>query len=160
MLLSCRLNQEMHNRHRSKGGFRVDERNATASPRLAVDLVVRFPDGDLVLVRRGCEPFKGYWALPGGAVDLGETVEQAAVREAREETGLDVRLEGIAGVYSDPDRDPRGHTVSIVFYASPTGGELQADTDAAEVIKTGDFRKLQFAFDHRKIIEEALKPSS
>lgn len=129
----------------------------SASPGLAVDLVIRFLDGELVFIRRGSEPFKGSWALPGGAVETGETVEAAAVREAREETGLDVKLGGIVGVYSEPDRDPRGHVVSIVFHATPVGGVLKADTDAAEVIRTKDFRELTLAFDHGKILEDALR---
>ena len=126
-----------------------------ASPRLAVDIVVEFPDGEIVLIRRGVEPFKGKWAIPGGGVEVGETVEQAALRETKEETGLEVELDRILGVYSDPDRDPRGHTVSIVYHATPTGGELRADTDAAEAIKTRDFLKFPLAFDHRQILEDA-----
>lgn len=127
-----------------------------ASPRLAVDLIIKFPDGDFVLIKRGVEPFKGLWAIPGGGVEVGETVEEAALREAKEETGLDIRLDGIAGIYSDPGRDPRGHTVSIVFFASPVGGKLRADTDAAEVIRIKDFSNLSMAFDHKKILSDVL----
>jgi len=128
-----------------------------ASPTLAVDIVIVYPDdGDVVLIERGVEPFKGAWALPGGGVEIGETVEQAAVREAKEETGLDVRLEYLVGVYSDPSRDPRGHTVSIVYRARPIGGELHADTDAAKVIKTSNYLNVFLAFDHDRIIRDAL----
>lgn len=127
------------------------------SPALAVDIVIEYPDGDIVLIKRGIEPFKGMWALPGGHVEVGETVESAAVREAAEETGLDINLEGIVGVYSDPDRDPRRHTVSIVYRARPVGGRLQAATDAREVIKTGEFRSIPLAFDHEKILKDAFK---
>ncbi len=125
-------------------------------PRLTVDIVIKYPDDEIVLVRRANEPFKGHWAIPGGFVETGETVESAAVRETREETGLDVRLIELAGVYSDPDRDPRGHTVTIVYLAHPVGGILKADTDAAEVIKTGNWDNFPLAFDHLKILEDVL----
>jgi 8-oxo-dGTP diphosphatase len=125
------------------------------SPRVAADIIIRYSDGDIILIQRGIEPFKGLWAIPGGGVELGETVEDAARREAKEETGLDVELVGIHGVYSDPKRDPRGHTVSIVYFARAVGGRMMAATDAARVIKTQDFWDLEFAFDHRKILEDA-----
>lgn len=127
------------------------------TPLLTVDIIIVYPDGDVVLIKRANEPFKGSWAIPGGFVEIGETVEQAASREAKEETGLDVDLIRLVGVYSDPTRDPRGHTVSIAFAAVPTGGMLRADTDAAEVIKTKDHKNLSLAFDHRIILDDALK---
>ncbi len=127
------------------------------SPRLAADIIIEFPDGEIVLVKRGVKPYKGRWAIPGGGVEIGETVEQAAVREAKEETGLDIKLTGLVGVYSDPGRDPRGHTVSIVYHAVPVGGDMKADTDAAEVIKTGDLFKNPLAFDHKQILMDFLK---
>ena len=126
------------------------------SPRLAVDIVIQYPDGRIVLVNRGVEPFKGLWAIPGGGVEAGETVEQAAVRETKEETGLDVELRDIVGVYSDPERDPRGPTVSVVYRAVPTGGEMKADTDAADVTVTDDVFGFPLAFDHEKILRDAL----
>ncbi|HEU4516952.1 MAG TPA: NUDIX hydrolase, partial [Steroidobacteraceae bacterium] len=92
------------------------------TPEVSVDLVIELedrPGRPVVLIRRGRPP-PGH-ALPGGFVDVGETVEHAAIREAREETGLDVRLGAIIGVYSDPARDPRGHTVTIVYVASARG---------------------------------------
>jgi 8-oxo-dGTP diphosphatase len=126
-------------------------------PTLTVDVIIEFPDGEIVLVKRGIEPFKGHWAIPGGHVESGETVEQAAVREIKEETGLNVRLDGIAGVYSDPNRDPRGHTASVVYHAVPTGGIMAAETDAEDVIKTKDIFKYPLAFDHKKILEDWIK---
>jgi len=125
------------------------------SPKLTVDVVIS--DGEkVVLIQRKNDPFQDAWALPGGFVDYGETVEQAAVREVKEETGLDVELEGLLGVYSDPDRDPRGHTVSVVFFAKKKKGTLKAGDDAAEVMEglLSKVDKLQLAFDHAVIIED------
>jgi len=124
------------------------------SPRLAVDAVVVTKSG-VVLVKRKNPPFRGRWALPGGFVRYGESVEKAILREVEEETGLKVKIEGIVGVYSDPGRDPRGHVVSICFRARPTGGRLAAGSDAAEV---GVFSKIpwgELAFDHAKILIDA-----
>ena len=107
------------------------------------------------MIRRGSEPFRGRWALPGGFVEVGETVEEAADREAAEETGLAVEVARLVGVYSDPERDPRGHNVSVAFIARVLSGELSADTDASEVAVV-DPDSVELAFDHRKIIEDAL----
>ncbi len=125
-------------------------------PAVAVDIVIIRPDGSLVLVRRGKEPFKGAWALPGGFVRYGERVEDTAIREAEEETGLKVRLKGLVGVYSRPDRDPRGHVISIAFLAEEVGGEFRAGSDAAAV---GCFKAVpaRLAFDHADIIRDAIK---
>lgn len=127
---------------------------APETPKLTVDIVAPMEVG-IVLIRRKNEPFKGQWALPGGFVDIGETVEGAAVREMKEETGLDVELVRLVGVYSEPDRDPRGHNVSVAFLASIVGGEMKADTDAdeAEVL---DPNSVELAFDHAKVVADAL----
>ena len=123
-------------------------------PGVAVDAIVLRDDGSFVLIKRRRPPFQGFFALPGGAVEYGETVEGAVVREVREETGLDVRVEKIAGVYSEPGRDPRGHVISIAFICRETGGELMAGSDAKEVAA---FRNIpeKIAFDHKKILKEA-----
>ena len=126
------------------------------TPLLTVDTVIEYPDGTIVLIERANDPFKGKLALPGGFVEIGETVETAAVREAREETGLEVQLDRLVGVYSDPRRDPRGHTVSVVFHAVPVGGDLKADTDAASVTEVRDPLSRDLAFDHHRIISDAL----
>jgi 8-oxo-dGTP diphosphatase len=118
-----------------------------------VDVVI-LSDGGVVLIRRGGDPFEGRWALPGGFVEAGETVEAAAVREAAEETGLAVELVRLVGVYSDPERDPRGHNVSVAFLARVVGGDLKAASDAAEV-SVMDPNAAELAFDHRRIIAEA-----
>jgi len=127
------------------------------TPRLVVDVVIPAEEG-VVLIRRGSDPFEGQWALPGGFVEVGETVEEAAVREAAEETGLAVELALLVGVYSDPERDPRGHNVSVAFLARVLSGQLSAATDAAEVAVL-DPGSVEVAFDHRRIIEEALSLS-
>ena len=124
------------------------------TPKLMVDVVIPSERG-VVLVRRASEPFKGRWAVPGGFVEVGETVEEAADREAAEETGLAVEVARLVGVYSDPERDPRGHNVSVAFLVRVLGGELAASSDAAEV-SVLDPSSVELAFDHRRIIEDAL----
>jgi 8-oxo-dGTP diphosphatase len=124
------------------------------TPKLMVDVVIPAERG-VVLIRRGSEPFKGQWALPGGFVEVGETVEEAADREAAEETGLAVEVARLVGVYSDPERDPRGHNVSVAFIARVLSGELSAATDASEVAVL-DPDSVELAFDHQKIIVDAL----
>ena len=123
------------------------------TPKLMVDVVIPSEEG-VVLIRRAGEPFEGQWALPGGFVEVGETVEAAAAREAAEETGLAVELANLVGVYSDPGRDPRGHNVSVAFLARVVGGDLIAATDAAEVTVL-DPDSVELAFDHRSIIADA-----
>jgi len=124
-------------------------------PVLTVDVVIYMDEG-FVFVKRLNEPFKNFWALPGGIVEYGETVEEAAIREAKEETGLEVKLEKLVGVYSNPKRDPRGHYVSIAYLAKPVSGRLKASTDAKEV-KVFSQKPEKLAFDHEKIFEDALK---
>ncbi|MDD3975221.1 MAG: NUDIX hydrolase [Methanothrix soehngenii] len=124
------------------------------TPLLAADAVILFQDG-IVLIRRNNPPYQGCYALPGGFVEIGETVEEAAIREAREETGLDINLLGLVGVYSDPARDPRGHVVSVAFLARASG-RLQSGSDArsAQVFPREELPRL--AFDHEQIISDAL----
>jgi 8-oxo-dGTP diphosphatase len=126
------------------------------SPALTVDAVIII-EGKFVLIQRKNEPFKGMWALPGGFVDRGERVEDAARREVKEETGLDVELIALLGVYSDPKRDPRGHTVSIVYLANPVGGKLEAADDAADAKFFGPEDDPDLAFDHAIILNDALE---
>ena len=125
------------------------------TPAVAVDVVIELvdrPGRPIVLIERRNPPFG--WALPGGFVDVGESLEQAAVREAREETSLVVRLKALLGCYSDPARDPRGHTVSPVYVAEATGEPAAADDarnldvfDPAQVLP-------DLAFDHARILED------
>ena len=121
------------------------------NPFPTVDIIIEV-EGGIVLIERKNPPHG--WAIPGGFVDYGETVETAAVREAKEETGLDVRLTGLLGVYSDPSRDPRHHTISTVFVASATGRPV-ADDDAADAgVFTEDTLPDDIAFDHREILAD------
>ena len=124
------------------------------TPKLMVDVVIPSERG-VVLVRRGSEPYEGQWALPGGFVEVGETVRQAAVREVAEETGLAVEISRLVGVYSEPDRDPRGHNVSVAFLARVLSGQMQAASDAADV-DVVDPISVELAFDHDRIISDAM----
>ena len=121
------------------------------TPALAVDIIIELGPR-IVLIERRNPPFG--WALPGGFVDLGETAERAAVREAEEETALAVRLVCLLGCYSDPARDPRGHTVSLVYVAR-ANGEPQArdDARAVAVVAPGSIG-LALAFDHERILAD------
>ncbi len=124
------------------------------SPRLTVDIIIE-TEGGIVLVERKNPPYG--WALPGGFVDYGETVEDAAAREAKEETGLDVEGLRQFHTYSDPSRDPRGHTVSTVFVARasglPRGGD---DAKTARAFPRDDLPG-EMAFDHGKILKDYLE---
>ena len=122
-------------------------------PRVAVDGLVVHAD-KLVTVRRGNDPFRGMLALPGGFVELGERVEDAVVREVREETGLETRLVRLVGVFSDPKRDPRGHVVSLAYALEETGGRLTAGSDAADVVLVDADDVPPMAFDHREIVRQ------
>ena len=124
------------------------------TPKLMVDVVIPSESG-VVLIRRDSDPFEGQWALPGGFVEVGETVYEAAVREAAEETGLAVEISRLVGVYSEADRDPRGHNVSVAFLASVLGGQMHAASDAAEV-EVLDPSSVELAFDHHRIIADAI----
>ena len=127
---------------------------AMDTPVLAVDAVIVLGNQAVVFVRRRNPPFQGCWALPGGLCEVGETVEQAVRREAEEETGLRVDIDRLIGVFSDPKRDPRGHTVSIAFLTHVVGGRLRAGSDAAQV-QTFKEPPEELAFDHRRILAVA-----
>ena len=126
------------------------------SPALTVDAVIR-ANKEVVLIKRRNEPFRDQWALPGGFVEYGETVEAAAQREVAEETGLDVETTSLIGVYSDPHRDPRGHIISIAFLAKIHSGALLGGSDASEVRFWPLMALPSLAFDHARIIHDALK---
>jgi 8-oxo-dGTP diphosphatase len=126
-----------------------------AGPLLTVDIIVELGvERRVVLVRRRNPPLG--WALPGGFVDRGETVEEAARREALEETSLHVDLLRQFHVYSDPGRDPRGHTVSVVFIARAEGEPVGADDAAEAKAFARDALPEPLAFDHDQILEDYL----
>ncbi|WP_028574425.1 NUDIX domain-containing protein [Desulfonatronovibrio hydrogenovorans] len=121
------------------------------NPVPTVDIVIYSPPARLVLIER--KNFPHGWALPGGFVDYGESAELAAIREAKEETGLDVVLTGILGVYSDPSRDPRSHTISTVFTAYALNlDQLQGGDDASRAALFHWDRLPETAFDHDQIL--------
>ena len=122
------------------------------TPVLTVDAVITDPERGVVLVRRRNLPFAGYWALPGGFVELGEACEEACRREVREETSLEVEVTGLLGVRSQPDRDPRGHTVSVVYLCRAASGTLSGGDDAAEAAWFADLRGVSLAFDHADVL--------
>lgn len=124
---------------------------------LTADCVVFDRAGRLLLIKRAKPPFKGAYALPGGFVEIGETVEQAALRELREETGVSGRVVRLIGVYSDPKRDPRFHTVSCAFLVQPRTTKAAGGDDAASAGFIADWRGRRLAFDHAKIVADALK---
>ena len=120
-------------------------------PSLMVDAIVE-KEGKVLLVKRKKDPFKDKWSFPGGKVDNNERVEDAVKREVREETSLDIELTDILGVYSDPNRDPRGHRVTTVFIANVEAGEPKEGSDAASVQWFPINDELELAFDHNKIL--------
>lgn len=123
------------------------------NPVPTVDIVIHIPGRGIVLIERRNPPYG--WALPGGFVDYGESVEQAAVREAEEETGLEVQLLGLLGVYSSPDRDPRQHTMSVVFTATARDEtRLKAGDDAGRVCVASLDQLPELAFDHARILAD------
>lgn len=128
------------------------------SPSLTVDTVI-IENSSILLIKRKNDPYQGSWALPGGFVEYGETVENAAVRETKEETGIDVKLDELVGVYSDPNRDPRGHTVTVCFLGTAIGGIVRSATDAedARYFDLNEIKTLDLAFDHEMIIQDSLK---
>ena len=125
------------------------------APALTTDAVL-LKGREVLLIRRGRDPFRGAWALPGGFVGVGERLEDACRRELLEETGLKGDVVDLLGAYSDPDRDPRGHTVSVA-YVCKVGGvvQIEAGDDAAEAKWFGLDALPALAFDHARILDDA-----
>jgi 8-oxo-dGTP diphosphatase len=126
------------------------------TPALTVDGIL-LEDHLVLLVQRKHEPFQGAWALPGGFVEYGEKTEDAVVREVFEETGLKTTIRSLLGVYSDPHRDPRGHTITVAYLINRVGGDLNAGDDASSVkfFKVNELPEL--AFDHSMIVKDAFQ---
>ncbi len=128
------------------------------TPLLAADTIIEltdFPDRPIVLIERANPPYG--WAIPGGFVDLGEIVEQAAVREAKEEVQLEVRLIALLGIYSDPIRDSRGHTVTAVYVAEAAGMPVAADDAKNCRLFRLDELPETLAFDHAQVLSDYKK---
>lgn len=120
--------------------------------RVSVDIIIEF-GGGVILVKRKNPPIG--WALPGGFVEYGESLEEAALREAKEETGLNVELVRQFHTYSAPNRDIRCHTISTVFIAKVKSGELKASSDAEDVkIFYSDNLPSEIVFDHKDILKD------
>jgi 8-oxo-dGTP diphosphatase len=124
---------------------------------LTVDCVVFDAKGRVLLVRRKYPPFQGSYALPGGFVEIGERVEDGCRRELKEETGIEVGPLQLVGVYSDPGRDPRGHTCAVAYVARVASAEPTAGDDAAAAEWVADWHSVGLAFDHAKILADAAK---
>jgi len=128
------------------------------NPIPTVDIIIEMDDRRIVLIERKNPPYG--WAIPGGFVDYGESLEEAAVRESKEETGLDVTLTGQMHTYSKPNRDPRQHTISTVFTARASGTPKALD-DALEIgLFDEDHLPSLLAFDHRLILGDYFRSRS
>ena len=122
------------------------------SPSPTVDIIIELASGGIVLVQRKFPPLG--WAIPGGFVEVGERLATAAVREAKEETSLEVTLTDLLGCYSDPRRDARRHTISTVFVARAAGQPVGADDAAAAAVFTRENLPTPLAFDHATILAD------
>ena len=127
-------------------------------PSLTTDIFIFDDDFNFILIKRKNDPYKDFWALPGGFVDYGESVENSAIREAKEETNIDVELKELVNVYSEPNRDPRGHTITIAYIAKGDMNNRKAKSDAKEigVFSLEKLNEINIAFDHEKIIKDCL----
>ena len=125
------------------------------TPQITADVIIEMPlldDKPIILIERKYEPFG--WAIPGGFMEVGETIATAARREALEETSLEVELDVLLGIYSNPKRDFRGHTACVVFVANATGKPVAAD-DAKDIALFDPFNvDRELAFDHRQILQD------
>lgn len=125
-------------------------------PKITTDGII-INNKKILLIKRKNPPFQGMWALPGGFVEYNETTEKAVIREIIEETGLKTKIHKLAGVYSDPKRDPRGHTITIVYILEIIGGKLLANDDAADVEFFSLNNLPNLSFDHEEIIKEIIQ---
>ncbi len=122
-------------------------------PSLTVDGAI-IKNEKILLIKRKNNPFKNRWALPGGFVEYGEKTETAVKREVFEETGLETNVKKLIGVYSDPGRDPRGHTISIVYLLDIKKGKINSGDDAIDAKFFNLYNLPDLSFDHNKIISD------
>jgi len=134
------------------------KKDKSRNPIPTIDLILSENSNSdkILIIKRKKDPFKDYFSLPGGFVNEGEKVEDAARREAEEELLVKVEPIDILGVYSDPNRDPRGHIMSITFIAKIINGELKAGDGVAEIrwIGINNLENIKFGFDHSKILSD------
>ena len=128
------------------------------NPSLTADIFIFDDDLNFILIKRKNDPYKDCWALPGGFVEYGESVETAAIREAKEETSIDVKLIDLVNVYSEPSRDPRGHTVTVAYTARGDLSSKNAESDAKDIdiFNADNLDEINLAFDHEQIIKDCL----
>ncbi|MEW5761453.1 MAG: NUDIX domain-containing protein [Candidatus Thermoplasmatota archaeon] len=127
-------------------------------PFITVDAIIPYNE-KILLIKRKYEPYKGFFALPGGFVEYGETVEDAIIREVKEEVGVEVKIKALVGVYSNPNRDPRGHTITIAYLMSSPNKKFKIGNETLEVklFSFEEIKKMKLAFDHKKILMDAFK---
>ena len=132
---------------------------APKCPLITADAVIIYEKDNIILIRRKNPPFQGDYALPGGFMDIGETIENACIREAKEETNLDIKILKFIGIFSEPGRDPRGHTVTVAYLCEPLpeSEKPKAQDDAAslEIVPISKLSSLKLAFDHKDIIKKS-----
>jgi len=135
----------------------VSNQKQRKQPSLTVDAIV-IHDDKILLIKRKNPPFRDHYALPGGFVEYGETTENACLRELMEETGVKGEIISLVGVYSDPNRDPRGHVISIAYLCKPLSTNVKAGSDAkqAQWLPLSELDNIKLAFDHKKIVRDAL----
>ncbi|NVM05064.1 MAG: NUDIX hydrolase [Candidatus Helarchaeota archaeon] len=128
-------------------------------PKITVDAIILVNKDSIILIKRKNPPYKDHWAIPGGFVELGETLENAVMREAKEETGLDVKPLKILNIYSDPNRDPRGHTITVAYFCEKIDGTLKANSDAKDIkiVNINSIKTIDLAFDHFKILTDFIE---
>lgn len=130
------------------------------NPTPTIDAIIHNHKNQILLVKRRNDPFKDHLSLPGGFVNLGEKVEDALKREVKEETSLSVEPLEILGVYSEPNRDPRGHIMSVVFIClkvDDLNGKAGDDAREMQWINLNEFENHDLAFDHKKILQDYVK---
>jgi len=137
--------------------IKISQNQERRFPRVTIDAII-MENKKILLVQRGHPPFVDSWALPGGHIELGEIVEDAVLREIKEETNLNVKIDKLFNVYSEPDRDPRGHYITIVYVCSMKNKNQKVlggdDAKVAKFFEIEELKNLKIAFDHREIIND------